>query len=278
MHEIRTMTLRKLKTVLLLVGTVLLTPASALAQDTPPGPSALTEHRDGKKPDNVVQNRFFTKSGRFEITPILGYVPNNPMVKRYIGGLLGAYHLSEEFAVEGAFLYAPDMGQADLKDLTHTLVGIAEEGTGDAGFRQPFDKMNMGASFAARWAPFYGKINLIGETVLNFDMYGTLGLGMLSLSSYYAQYDEDIPEEPKTNIVLIERKVVLTPNVGLGLNFFATSAVSIKIDGRSYFYVGEKPQYDPDTPVEESRLYNNFVASLGVSIFIPRMKARMFNF
>ena len=33
------------------------------------------------------------------------------MVKRFVGGLLGAYHFSEEFAAEGAFLYSPDLGR-----------------------------------------------------------------------------------------------------------------------------------------------------------------------
>jgi outer membrane beta-barrel protein len=278
MHEFRPLTPRILKAAFLFAASAFLVPADGLAQDDAPGPSALTEHSGDKRPYNVVQNRFFIKAGRFEITPILGYVPNNPMVKRYVGGLLGAYHISETFAAEGAFLYAPDLGKNDLKDLTHTLVGIAEEGSGDVGFQQPLDKMVMGATFAARWAPFYGKINLIGETVLNFDMYGVLGLGMLSIQSYYAKYDDAIQVEPKTGLVAYERKVVLTPNVGLGLNFFLNSVMALKIDGRSYFFVGKKPQYDPDTPVDESRLYNNFVASVGVSIFVPRMKQRMFNF
>ena len=47
---------------------------------------------------NVVQNRFFLKTGRLELAPVVGYVPNNPMVKRYTGGILGAYHFSENFA------------------------------------------------------------------------------------------------------------------------------------------------------------------------------------
>ena len=202
-----------------------------------------------------------------EATPILGYVPNNPMVKRYVGGLLGAYHFSETFAAEGAFLYAPDLGQSDLKGLTHTLVDIAkvEDESGSQTFQQPLDKMVMGATFAARWAPFYGKINLIGETVLNFDMYGVAGLGMLSLQSYYAKYDKNIPQPPYTLLEPLEKKVVLTPNFGLGLNFFINQTMSLKLDGRSYFYVGKKAQYDPDEVVTESRLYNNFVDQLAAT-------------
>ncbi len=258
-----------------LLGTTVAMP-TANAQS--PGNVALKEHLGDKKPYNVVQNRFFLKANRFEMSPIVGYVPNNPMVKRFVFSALGAYHFSETFAAEGAFLFAPDSGKGDLKDLTHTLVGIAEQGSGDVNFQQPLDKMVMGATFAARWAPFYGKINLIGETVLNFDMYGVAGLGMLSLQSYYATYDSSLAAEPKTALIEDVRKPVITPNLGLGLNFFVNSTIALKIDGRSYFYVGSKPQYDPDTPVTESRLYNNFVASVGVSFFVPRMKPRLYNF
>ena len=157
---------------------------------------------------------------------------------------------------------------------------IAHTGSGKDGktFQQPLDKMVMGATFAARWAPFYGKINVIGESVLNFDAYGVVGLGMLSLQQYYAVYDDSIGQPPFTNLVTQAQKVVITPNLGLGFNFFLNQAMALKIDARSYFYVGKKPQYDPDVVVTESRLYNNFVASVGLSFFIPEMQKRMYNF
>jgi outer membrane beta-barrel protein len=244
-----------------------------------PAGSALADSQSDKASDNVVQNRFFLKTGRMEATPILGYVPNNPMVKRYVGGLLGAYHFSETFAAEGAFLYSPDLGKNDLKGLTHTLVAIPGMASGEdvSEFVQPLDKMIMGATFAARWAPFYGKINIIGESVLNFDAYGVAGLGMLSIQSYLAKYD-DSSGQPDTVLELNEKKVVLTPNLGMGFNFFLNQTMALKIDARSYFYIGKKPQYDPDVPVDENRLYSNFVASVGLSFFIPEMKKRMYNF
>jgi len=265
-----------------LAAVVLLTAPAVLstARAESPGATALSEHLGDKKAYNVVQNRFFLKSQRFEVSPTLGYVPNNPMVKRYVGSVLGAYHFNETIAAEGAFLYSPDAGGDDLKDLTHTLVGIADQGRSKGGtdFQQPLDKMIMGATFAARWAPFYGKINLIGETVLNFDFYGVAGLGMLSLQSYYAKYDDKQPTEIKTVLHENGRKTKVTPNLGLGFNFFVNSTIAVKLDGRSYFYVDTQPQYDPETPETESRLYNNFVASVGVSFFMPKMKPRLYNF
>ena len=275
-------TFSSLKTWLVLATLAVLPHGAAFAADTPAG-VALEQARDGKTPYNAVQNRFFLKEGRIEATPFLGYVPNNPMVKRYVGGLLGAYHFSETFAAEGAFLYSPDLDQGDLKGLTHTLVAIPGSAASESApeFQQPLDKMIMGATFAARWAPFYGKINLIGESVLNFDAYGVAGLGMLSLTSYYATYDAEAAAAGDPTPTLLERpvnKAVLTPNLGIGFNFFLNQTLALKIDARNYFYIGAKPQYDPNDPVDEKRLYTNFVASVGLSFFVPEMKKRMYNF
>ena len=261
-----------------LVATALLVGLStpAAAAEGPAG-VALTEVKEGVGPKNAVQNRFFLKKGRIEATPILGYVPNDPMVKRFVGGLLGAYHFSEEFAAEGAFIYSPDLGQTDLKGLTTTLVGIPVL-EGQEGFQQPVEKMIMGATFAARWAPFYGKINVIGESVLNFDAYGVLGLGMLSMQSYYVEGEKDGKGGVATSMVGDGKDVHLTPNVGFGFNFFLNQTIALKLEARSYFYIDDEPNYGATTTVDSKRLYNNLVASVGLSFFIPEMKKRMYNF
>ena len=247
-----------------------------------PAQKALQEEKDGRPEYNVVQNRFILKEGRFELTPMGGYVPNNPFVKRYTGAVLGAYHMSETFAVEGMIMYSPDLGENDLKGLTHTLVQIADQGGSGVGFQQPLDKMILGATFNARWAPVYGKINLIGEKVLNFDFYGTGGVGALAMNSYYARYDEDRIAQglPPAALTELGNHPQFAVNLGLGVDFFFSSAVAVKLDARNLLYVAKAPQYDPTGDPNElpSRLYNNFVASVGVAVFFPGMKPRIENF
>ena len=260
-----------------LAATALVVGLSAPAAAENPAGVAITEVKEGVGPKNAVQNRFFLKQGRVEVAPVLGYVPNDPLVQRFVGGIIGAYHFSEEFAAEGAFMYAPDLGQSDLKGLVTTLVQIAADDNGGntENFRQPLDKMVMGASFAARWAPFYGKINVIGESVLNFDAYGTLGLGMLSMQSYDATGEMDA-DQLVMNLENKGSSVVLSPNVGIGFNFFLNQTVALKIDARSYFYIADEPDYGDGA--EAQQLYSNLVASVGLSFFVPEMKKRMYNF
>lgn len=262
------------------LGLFLATPVAHAGAD--PAVAALKEEKVGRTPYNVVQNRFFLKAERFEIAPLVGYVPNNPFVKRYIGGAIAAYHVSETFAVEGALMYAPDLGVNDLKGLTDTLVQIAEEGGSGVGFQQPLDKMVLGATFNARWTPIYGKINLIGERVLNFDLYGTGGVGVLSIAGYYARYDDGRASQGLSPAALTERGNSAKPavNLGIGFDFFLTGSVALKLDTRNLLYVAKAPEYDPngDPNALPSRLYNDFVASVGLSIFFPAMQPRIYNF
>ena len=242
--------------------------------ETDPAKNALIENQQSYTPPReAVQNRFFLKEERFEFSPLIGFVPNDPMVNRITGGLLVAYHFNESLAAEGAFIYSPDLGESDVKGLTRTLVLIAEQGSSNVEFQQPIDKLELGATFAVRWSPIYGKISLIGEGILNFDMYGVAGLGMLSTIDSFAQYSDSSP----SGIVLGgEQRIVRIPvNLGLGINFFINQTTALKIDARSYVYQGPVPQYDPTKPVNENRLYNTLVTSFGASVFFPKMKPRM---
>lgn len=250
-------------------------PTEALA-DTP-AEEALQELRDGQPAPNAVQNRFFLKEDRFEIAPMVGYVPNNPFVRRYVFGLNFGYHLSEAISLQGGISYSPDLIEGDLKGLTQTLVEIAETGSGDVQFQQPLDKVTLAGSFAFVWAPIYGKINLVGETVMNFDFYGVVGLGMVSKVDYYASYQD----EGDGNLVHVEsygNEVKFSPNIGIGANFFLTQSLALKIDARFQLFLDNKPAYNPNDPITEQRLYNNFVASVGPVLFFPSMKPRLYDF
>ncbi|MCB9761390.1 MAG: hypothetical protein H6739_16225 [Alphaproteobacteria bacterium] len=131
---------------------------------------------------NVVQNRYFLKEKRLRSPPWQGHPeqPHGAALRRRRAALLP---LRREPLGWRADLLLPDQGTADLKGLTNTLVQIAHNGDPNVDFQQPVDKMRLGATFSLNWAPVYGKINLFGQTVVNFDLYGSVGLGMLANGS-----------------------------------------------------------------------------------------------
>lgn len=249
-----------------------------------PALKALQEKTEGRPAYNVVQNRFFLKSQRFELTPAFGAVPNNAFVSRYTGSVTGAYHLSETFAVEAAFFLSPDSKAGnDLKGLSHTLVQIAEEGGTGVAFQQPIDKLALAGVFSARWSPVYGKINLIGESVLNFDFYGTGGLGVLSINKYKAVYSDERVAQGLLPAEQGQASPDVAPalNLGVGADFFITGAIAIKIDARSLLYIDTEADYTATAQGDDElkqRVYNDFIASVGLSVYFPSMPPRLYNF
>jgi outer membrane beta-barrel protein len=242
---------------------------------------ALEAFNGAAEDKNVIQNKFFIKQNRFEIAPSLGIMPNNAFVTNVYGGAVLAYHFSETFAAEGTLLYAPNTGAAGVKGLTKTLVDIAAQG-GTTNFQQPLDRLQLGAIFSARWSPVYGKINVIGETVANFDLYGTGGLGLLLITNDYATVNPNFdPADPtSTNFNLEENpSTQANPalNLGIGMDFFISQSIAFKLDVRSTPYFGTEPDYG-DGEELESRLYTPVLATAGVSIFVPKMKPRQYNF
>lgn len=233
-----------------------------------PGAEALELHLNGTPPRPSIDNRFFLKGERFEITPMLGFVPNNPFASRFVGGVAVGYHFSETLSVQGLINYSPDLGTGDLKGLTRTLLRIAEQAN-ENDFQQPLDKVTLGFSASAVWAPLYGKINLIGETVLNFDLYFLAGLTMSAKTNYFAVLDEGV-----TSLNPAGNEVKFGPNVGAGMNFFLTQSVAFKIDARMNLFVDETPVYDSSIPATGNRLYNNFITSGGIAVFFPKMQER----
>jgi len=136
----------------------------------------------------------------------------------------------------------------------------------------------------------YGKINLIGEGVLNFDLYGTGGVGLLLVTKDYAAVSQaykdssggfDADGAPVDPVELQSApETVANPalNLGVGLDFFITQSIAIKIDARSELYFATEPDYGNADEELQNRLYNTFMTTAGVSIFVPKMKPRIFNF
>lgn len=246
-----------------------LAPSQTLAAEGP-AQEALAEAGGKEEPLPLIQNRFFVKKNRFEFGPSYGYIPNNAFMVSQTIGLTLAYHFSEDFAVEAVPMFGPP---GSYKNLTVRLVQIAQE-SGNTAFQQPADQITIGAIFAARWAPVYGKINLVGEGVLNFDLYGTLGLGIVGINTRYYIYNPDTLVEPASNL---ENNVYPAANIGVGMNFFLNQFIALKIDARGLPYWGKGQDYG-QAEAPENRLYVPFIASGSVCIFVPKMQARMFNF
>jgi outer membrane beta-barrel protein len=259
-----------------LIGLTLVTPVASAAPKGP-GIEAIKQFRDGNPKMPIVQNRFFVKGNRFEIAPVFGYVPNNPFARRFVGAIGFGYHFNEQISAQGFLSYSPDLGVQDLKGLTKTLINISRS-TNEGGnqFQQPLDKVTLAFSAVAIWSPVYGTINLIGEKVVNFDLYFVGGVALNVRTVYAAKYQADEAGNFGVALDKVENSPGPGPVLGTGMNFFINQTMALKLDARFNFYVGDKPVYEVGEPADGKRFYNNFVVAAGISFFLPKMTRRSY--
>ena len=154
--------------------------------------AALSEFRAEREQRAAVENRFFLKKERFEISPVFGYVPNNPFARRYVGGAVIGYHIDEILAASVSIGYAPDGSEGDLnpRPCASRRARNAQTGAGNSDAFNSVGQDRAVLLYERLMGADLRQINLVGETVLNFDFYTFVGVGMVSKQNFVATYGE----------------------------------------------------------------------------------------
>lgn len=117
----------------------------------------------------VIQKKFFEKTSRWELS-LSGLTSLNNKFFTSVGikATLG-YHFSERWAVEGQAWY---LAQLD-RDFTKDLEDEYQISTSDIVTPQGYLGLNL------VWTPIYGKLSLQEKSVNPFELFFTLGAGMI---------------------------------------------------------------------------------------------------
>lgn len=201
----------------------------------------------------MIQQKDFMKIGRFEATPSVGFVTNDPFLNRYIAGVRFGYHLTEIFAVEGELSYSPDLGETDWKPLTTQLVN-------ENNVSPDISKLTLVSNATFQFSPIYGKVALGGGNIIHFDIYGAFGMGITQTrDDLRALQAEGDPIAQATEV-----QIQPTTNFGGGVRVVFNETLAVRVDGRSLVYI----ETVNSTTLE---MKNNFVLSAGVGFFFPNM-------
>ena len=208
-----------------------------------------------------VSGHVFLKKGRFELSPSASVSIRDAFYKKYLFGASLTYFPMETLGVGLRAGYA-----------VNTVAGSAQicEFGGDTsdtrGCRAPTKRQLDGQAPGqltllggadVQWAPIYGKLSLLAEKFVHFDMYGIVGASVV-------QY-----RGPETRLVdgqpVAGSKSYLTAggNVGVGLRFFFNRWMTLRTELRDLIYV-EKSR-DPKTDY----FRNQILFELGLSFFFP---------
>lgn len=205
-----------------------------------------------KRTIKVLQPKTFLKLGRFEVTPHIGGVTNDPFIRRVMFGAHVGYHATEIFEIELMGGFSPDLKEGDYKAVTKQIL--------TANQVSPEISRMMGYALAnANISPFYGKVATFGRNSIIFDFYGTFGAGIV-----YTVDDLEVTQQDQDEKALAtERQVHPAISFGGGIRVMFGRTGGIRFEVRDISYIGVLQS----TQLE---LKNNLALMAGASIFFGR--------
>lgn len=162
---------------------------------------------------SVVQNRTYTKEGRYFLTLDYGRPINDQWSTGSVYGGTLNYFWSERWGVQATYLKA-DLTNNDANDFLATNYG--------SGVRPDFDRLNSYYGLGLNIVPFYAKMSFWGKKIIYFDMAITPTVGMTT-------YDQVIQTGNKS-------KSSFTYGIDVSQFFFFTNYFAIRADLKSQWY------------------------------------------
>lgn len=198
-----------------------------------------------------VTGHLFMMRHRFELTPMVGISLRDAFFTKYMVGAELTYHLSEDFGIGARFVYSKPVisGSALICNTNDGVRSCASPDESQVDGRTP-GQINMLGGINLQWAPIYGKISLVSEAFLHFDLYA---LGGVEMVQYAGPGDGTSPSLKTTTV---------GGRLGLGMRFFVNRWVTVRTE------LGDV-LYSEDVLQEGKQLRNQLMFNLGVSFFFP---------
>jgi outer membrane beta-barrel protein len=245
---------------LALVSLAVALPATSYAQtEVDAGDvSEVDKDRVGPLRERVrpVSGHLFRKRGRFEFSPSVTTSLNDAFFSKYVFGAKLGFYPTEELGLHlrGGYALTGISGAAQICTTEATGEGTTR------GCRSPrLDEVDGRApgqitylaGIDVEYAPIYGKMALVAETFLHFDLYGLAGASLVGYQGPTSAVTGSVP------------MMTVGGNVGVGSRIFLNKWMTIRAELRDLIYV-EQVQ-----PIPATSLRNQLMFELGFSIFLP---------
>lgn len=150
----------------------------------------------------VVQNKLYTKAGRFELSALFGiYQRVDFQDSKTLGGSL-AYHLNDMWGFE---FMAYSMLNEDSR--------VVEKFKATRGATIEFNEEKNYLGGHVMFSPIYGKFSFLGKKISHFDLYISPGFGVTKTTAYRP-----------------------TPTIALGQKFWISNSFNVRLEYRFFRY------------------------------------------
>lgn len=182
-----------------------------------------------------VQRKAFIKRNRHEISATLGLSLNDAFYQHFLAGGSYAYHVLDAFALEAHFKGFFASPRTDAV----RVVRATQVATPTPDLTAPILTSHLEAQFS----PIYGKMSLMSEAIMTYDLYFSAGMGM----------------------AYTDTGAHLLGTFAIGSRIFATDWLTVRAEIRDMLYSDTR---SPLT-LRESAIQNLIMFNLGASFFIP---------
>lgn len=199
-----------------------------------------------------ISGQLYPKAGRIELSAGASLSVNDPFYSKTFGSLKLAWHLNEFFS---AGVHAA----GGLTSATgSTSICPANQGCGPASavqLRQVPGKIQWLAGAEGAFAPVYGKLNLLAELPVHFDLAILAGADLVTYQKAVDAQTAALGAPGNDSSV--------GGHVGLGMRFFFAGFMGLRFEVRDYLYSARIGN------TGESHLQNQLFVDLGLSFFFP---------
>ena len=239
--------------------------AAAKAEPVKPvesSPDAALMKKAADESIYVVQRRAYSKSHKFEITPLFFTTLNNKFVGHYGPGLSLAYHIRENFAVEAfTSLYVAGFYSA-LVDEVYNQESLTPEVV-------DLKQITYVGGLSAQFSALYGKFELYGW-LIDYDFFVTAGLaGVATKETCVPGKEQGCSETPDPSTGRGLRTPLskgdewkLAGQLGGGMRFFFKDFLGLRLEVRDIAYADKAADAGETSTDTRSNVF--FVLGLSV--------------
>ncbi len=212
-----------------------------------PDPASQSQKQFESSAAAAIRNKIFYKPSSIELGVLGGLMPYDLLVDHFNVGGRASWHFSDHFGWE----------IVDFQTLTARTTTFTNDLVADATKdiqRLDVLRVKTMAVTSLLISPLYGKMRFFGSSVVYFDIYASIGLGLANVETLKLSKSDP-------NGTTINTSWDTTLAVGLGFKIFLNSAMGLVVDLRDY--VVNSQTYD------KRSLKSNYTVMAGISFFLP---------
>lgn len=201
---------------------------NALLEEDPEGAELENWERSGKKRIiKTLQRKDVLKINRAELGAGVGFVTNDPFIRRNIVRVDGGYHFTEITSIQAEIGFSPNLGESDWKPITKQIID-------NNRVTPDISKIQFYGNATIQFAPIYGKVAVPGNKIINFDIFGLFGTGIAQTRDDTVALQCEANDEACASTA---DQVHPTLNFGGGARILFNKNIALRVEGRGLSYI-----------------------------------------